>query len=97
MFAYISSHDMQEPLRIGSQTTCSCLQTDKYQSHLDKDAMEYIEYAVKGALNLQALIKDLLSYSTINKKEINFTPVDMDCLLDDVLSGLQLLIRRSAM
>ena len=91
MFAYISSHDMQEPLRMISNYMQ--LLKRKYQSHLDKDAMEYIEYAVKGASNLQALIKDLLSYSTINKKEINFTPVDMDCLLDDVLSGLQLLMQ----
>lgn len=91
MFAYISSHDMQEPLRMISNYMQ--LLKRKYESKLDKDAMEYIDYAVKGASNLQALIKDLLSYSTINKKEINFVPVDMDVLLDDVLSGLQLLMQ----
>ena len=91
MFAYISSHDMQEPLRMISNYMQ--LLRRKYESKLDKDAMEYIEYAVKGASNLQALIKDLLSYSTLNKKEINFVPVDMDTLLDDVLSGLQLLMQ----
>gem|GEM_PF-3428666 len=91
MFAYISSHDMQEPLRMISNYMQ--LLKRKYSTQLDKDAMEYIDYAVKGASNLQALIKDLLSYSTINKKEINFVPVDMDVLLDDVLSGLQLLMQ----
>lgn len=91
MFAYISSHDMQEPLRMISNYMQ--LLRRKYESKLDTDAMEYIDYAVKGASNLQALIKDLLSYSTINKKEINCTPVDMDVLLDDVLSGLQLLMQ----
>ncbi len=91
MFAYISSHDMQEPLRMISNYMQ--LLKRKYESKLDKDAMEYIEYAVKGASNLQSLIKDLLSYSTINKKEISFIPVDMDELLDDVLSGLQLLMQ----
>lgn len=91
MFAYISSHDMQEPLRMISNYMQ--LLKRKYKEQLDKDAMEYIDYAVKGASNLQALIKDLLSYSTINKKEISFVPVDMDMLLDDVLSGLQLLIQ----
>jgi PAS domain S-box-containing protein len=91
MFAYISSHDMQEPLRMISNYMQ--LLKRKYATQLDKDAMEYIDYAVKGASNLQALIKDLLSYSTINKKEINFVPVDMDVLLDDVLSGLQLLMQ----
>jgi len=91
MFAYISSHDMQEPLRMISNYMQ--LLKRKYDTKLDKDAMEYIEYAVKGASNLQALIKDLLSYSTINKKEISFVPVDMDMLLDDVLSGLQLLMQ----
>ena len=90
MFAYISSHDMQEPLRMISNYMQ--LLKRKYGTQLDKDAMDYIEFAVKGASNLQALIKDLLSYSTINKKEINFVPVDMDQLLDDVLSGLQLLM-----
>ncbi|MCW3125003.1 MAG: sensor signal transduction histidine kinase [Bacteroidetes bacterium] len=91
MFAYISSHDMQEPLRMISNYMQ--LLRRKYESKLDPDAMEYIEYAVKGASNLQALIKDLLSYSTINKKGISFVPVDMDMLLDDVLSGLQLLMQ----
>ncbi len=91
MFAYISSHDMQEPLRMISNYMQ--LLKRKYETRLDKDAMEYIEYAVKGASNLQALIKDLLSYSTINKKEISCTPVDMESLLDDVLSGLQLLMQ----
>ena len=91
MFAYISSHDMQEPLRMISNYMQ--LLKRKYESKLDSDAMEYIDFAVKGASNLQALIKDLLSYSTINKKEINFATVDMDTLLDDVLSGLQLLMQ----
>lgn len=91
MFAYISSHDMQEPLRMISNYMQ--LLKRKYETRLDKDAMDYIEFAVKGASNLQSLIKDLLSYSTINKKEINFVPVDMDGLLDDVLSGLQLLMQ----
>lgn len=91
MFAYISSHDMQEPLRMISNYMQ--LLKRKYATQLDKDAMDYIEYAVKGASNLQALIKDLLSYSTINKKEISFIPIDMDELLDDVLSGLQLLMQ----
>jgi PAS domain S-box-containing protein len=91
MFAYISSHDMQEPLRMISNYMQ--LLKRKYSEKLDKDAMEYIDFAVKGASNLQALIKDLLSYSTINKKEISFVSVDMDALLDDVLSGLQLLMQ----
>ncbi|MBS1625296.1 MAG: PAS domain S-box protein [Bacteroidetes bacterium] len=91
MFAYISSHDMQEPLRMISNYMQ--LLRRKYEAKLDTDAMEYIDYAVKGASNLQALIKDLLSYSTINKKEINCVPVDMEVLLDDVLSGLQLLMQ----
>ena len=91
MFAYISSHDMQEPLRMISNYMQ--LLRRKYETKLDKDAMEYIDFAVKGASNLQALIKDLLSYSTINKKEINVSPIDMEVMLDDVLSSLQLLIQ----
>ena len=89
MFAYISSHDMQEPLRMISNYMQ--LLKRKYKEQLDQDAMDYIEFAVKGASNLQALIKDLLSYSTINKKEITKSPIDMDTLLDDILSSLQIL------
>ena len=90
MFAYISSHDMQEPLRMISNYMQ--LLRRKYEVKLDKDAMDYIDFAIKGASNLQSLIKDLLSYSTINKKEINLVSVDMDELLNDVLSSLQLLM-----
>ena len=89
MFAYISSHDMQEPLRMISNYMQ--LLKRKYKAQLDQDAMDYIDFAVKGASNLQALIKDLLSYSTINKKEITKSSINMDELIDDILSSLQIL------
>lgn len=90
-FAYISSHDMQEPLRMISNYMQ--LLTRKYRDKLDSDAIDYIDYAVKGAANLQSLIKDLLAYSTLNKKEISIDEVDMETLLDNVLMGLQVIIQ----
>jgi PAS domain S-box-containing protein len=89
-FAYISSHDMQEPLRM--ITSYMQLLRRKYKPVLDDQALEYIDYAIKGATNLQVLIKDLLSYSTINKKEVQLNLVNMEMLFDDVLTGLQMFI-----
>lgn len=90
-FAYISSHDMQEPLRMISNYMQ--LLKRKYDSKLDTDALEYIDFAVKGASNLQALIKDMLAYSTLNKKEISIDKIDMERVMDTVLTTLASVIR----
>ncbi|MDB5284671.1 MAG: domain S-box, partial [Bacteroidota bacterium] len=74
-FAYVSSHDMQEPLRMISNYTQ--LLKKRYSSKLDKDADDYLNYANEGAINLQQLMRDLLSYSRIHRTEIQKRTVNV--------------------
>ena len=86
-FAYVSSHDLREPLRMVS----SYLQLleRKYKTVLDQDAMEYIDFAVGGAKRMDALIKDLLEYSRVETHGEDFEPVDSQEALLDALDNLQ--------
>lgn len=90
MFAYVASHDLQEPLRMIS----SYLQLleKRYKNRLDPDADEFIHFAVDGAARLQRLINDLLSYSRLSTHGNPFEPVDCNTLLEEVLAGLEVAI-----
>ncbi|MFN8275953.1 MAG: ATP-binding protein [Chitinophagales bacterium] len=95
MFAYIASHDMQEPLRMIS--SYMQLLKRRYATAADPESIEFIEYALRGASNLQALTRDLLAYSTLNKKDLTITKVDLQELLDDITNDLKmLLVERNA-
>jgi signal transduction histidine kinase len=87
-FAYVVSHDLKEPLRmIGSYTE---LLRRKYQGQLDKEADEYINFAVEGVKRMQALIHDLLEYARAGEEEDKHTEqVDANEVLDTVLLNLQ--------
>lgn len=89
-FAYVSSHDMQEPLRMISNYMQ--LLKKRYSDKLEPEAVEYIEYANKGAVTLSQLIKDLLSYSRISRTEIKREPVNMNELFNEVKHTLQIQI-----
>jgi light-regulated signal transduction histidine kinase (bacteriophytochrome) len=95
-FAYVASHDLQEPLRMVSGFTG--LLKRRYAGKLDADADEYIEFAVGGANRMQALINDLLSYSRVGREEIAGKPVDTQIVLDQALANLSSAIEeRSAL
>jgi light-regulated signal transduction histidine kinase (bacteriophytochrome) len=93
-FAYIASHDLQEPLRMVAAYTQ--LLAERYRSRLDENAEQYIAYAVEGALRMQALIQDLLAFSRVGRNGVGQTCVDSDTVVDEVLQNLRTAIEQSA-
>jgi PAS domain S-box-containing protein len=86
-FAYIASHDLQEPLRmVGSYTQ---LLEQRYGSLLDEDGREFLRFAREGATRMRELIDALLSYSRIDTRAQAFRPVSMDQVLDLTLTNLR--------
>jgi len=85
-FAYVASHDLQEPLRMVSSYTQ--LLAQRYEGQLDEKAKKYIDYAVDGAVRMQGLINDLLAYSRVNMQGGTFESVDSHLALGAALRNL---------
>ncbi|MBV8809125.1 MAG: hypothetical protein JO033_10665 [Acidobacteriaceae bacterium] len=93
-FAYIASHDLQEPLRmVGSYVG---LLARRYQGKLDETADKHIAFAVDGANRMQTLIRDLLDYSRAGTHQLNKESVSSEELVRKVLTDLQVAIRDSS-
>jgi PAS domain S-box-containing protein len=92
-FAYIASHDLQEPLR--NVVSFSQLLSRRYKGKMDPDADEFIDYIVEGGKRMQALISDLLEYSRINTRQEPFKPVDCEEIIAGVLQNLFFTIQES--
>jgi PAS domain S-box-containing protein len=92
-FAYIASHDLQEPLRTVASFTR--LLEKRYADKLDSDAKEFIHFAMDGALRMQKLIDDLLTYSRVGSQDNPFKPSDCNHLLDQAISNLRVAIEEN--
>ena len=86
-FAYVASHDLQEPLRMVASYTQ--LLAKRYRGRLDEDADEFIAYAVNGANRMQALIQDLLAFSRVDRQGQNFEPTSVEALLGYAIENLK--------
>ena len=89
-FAYVASHDLQEPLRTISSYTE--LLAEEYGTHLDGEAHEYMDFIVDGATRMQQLIKDLLAFSRVGTRGKEFAPMSCNTIIQKVLGNLKLAI-----
>ncbi|HYO03624.1 MAG TPA: CHASE3 domain-containing protein [Mycobacterium sp.] len=92
-FAYVASHDLQEPLR---KVTAFCQLLEKrYGDKVDERGIEYIDFAVDGAKRMQVLINDLLTFSRVGRLNAAQTEVDLDTALNDAIANLTVAIEES--
>jgi signal transduction histidine kinase len=90
-FAYVASHDLQEPLRMVAAYTE--LLAEKYKGRLDEQADKYIRYAVDGATRMQTLIQDLLAFSRAGRREMEMGETDCNTVVDLALLNLEAAVR----
>lgn len=92
-FAYVASHDLQEPLRMVAAYTQ--LLAERYQGKLDDQADKYIRYAVDGATRMQTLIQDLLAFSRAGREGMELSSIDCSAVVNQALQDLEAAIHES--
>ncbi len=92
-FAYVASHDLQEPLRMVAAYTQ--LLAERYRGKLDADADKYIGYAVEGALRMQTMIRDMLAFSRVGRNGVGCEPSDCNQIVKEALLNLKASIAES--
>jgi signal transduction histidine kinase len=92
-FAYIASHDLQEPLRMVAAYTQ--LLAERYRGRLDENADKFISYASEGALRMQVIVKDLLTFSRVGRDGTISRDVDCNALVEGILQSLASTIKES--
>jgi two-component system, sensor histidine kinase and response regulator len=92
-FAYVASHDLQEPLRMVAAYTQ--LIAERYRGRLDESADKYIDYASNGAIRMQTLIQDLLAFSRVGRKGATMKVTDCNVVVSQALRNLQSAIQES--
>ena len=92
-FAYVASHDLQEPLRMVASYTQ--LLSRRYKGKLDADADEFINYAVDGAIRMQQLINSLLAYSRVGTRGKPFEPIECEIAFNHAIANLTAAIKET--
>ncbi len=92
-FAYVASHDLQEPLR--TVTNFTELLAKRYKGKLDKDADEFIGFVVDGSTRMQRMINDLLEYSRVGTRGKPFQPTDCEIVFNEAIANLKVTIEGS--
>lgn len=92
-FAYVASHDLQEPLR--AVTGYTQLLMDEYGDRFDETAQSYADFVIDGAKRMQQLIQDLLAYSRVGTRGKEFAPTDCNVVVQEALRNLQVAIAES--
>jgi signal transduction histidine kinase len=92
-FAYVSSHDLQEPLRMISSFVQ--LLEKRYKGKLDQDADEFIGFVVEGTSRMQRMIQDLLTFSRVQSRGVEFAPVDTNEVFEKTVFSHQIMIKEA--
>ena len=92
-YAYVTSHDLKEPLRMVSSFTQ--LLEKRYRGKFDEDADEFIEYIIDGSSRMERLLDDILEYSRIKTETETFEQVDLEVIIDEIVHNLKFKIEES--
>ena len=92
-FAYIASHDLQEPLR--QVSTYMELLSKRHGEKLDKEAQQFIEIGIKSARRMKSLVEDLLAFSRTAREDLKYSPTDCSLLVDKTIASLQPLLEET--